>query len=85
MKTQKVEFQPPKDASLPEGVQPGEDWDMVCSFRIGANSQICMTNFGDTDMPGYDKSESSEKKSYAKEDKPGYGDMASGMMGSMGG
>ena len=46
---------------------------------------MCMTKFGDTDMPGYDKSESSEKKSYAKEDKPGYGDMASGMMGSMGG
>jgi len=82
MKSQRVEFQPPKDAAMPEGVQKDEDFDMVCSFRIGANGQCCMTKFGDAEMPGYDKSSSQE---YKKDDKPGYGDMASGMMSTMGG
>lgn len=82
MKSNRVEFQPPKDAALPDGVQPNEDFDVVCSFRIGANSQICMTKFGDADMPGYDKSDTKE---YKKDDKPGYNDMASGMMTTMGG
>jgi hypothetical protein len=80
MKSQKVEFQLPKDAAVPEGT--GEDeFDMVCSFKIGANGQACMTRFGDAEMPGY----GDKKEKPGKEDKPGYGDMAQGMMTMQGG
>ena len=51
---------------------------MVCSFKIGANGQCCMTKFGDSEMPCGGKGESKEQS------RPGYGDMAKGMMESQG-
>lgn len=79
MKAKQVEFTPPKDAPLPEGVEVGEDFSVTCDFRLKDNGTICLVRFGEIEMPGYDKTESG----YKKQDKPGYGDMAKGMM-SMG-
>jgi hypothetical protein len=77
MKAKPVEFQPPKDASLPEGIQPNEDFDMTCTFRLKDTGDICMTRFGEADMPCAGGSQK-----YEKQDKPGYGDMAQGMIDS---
>ncbi len=65
----KVEFDPPKGFVLPEGVQAGEEFDLVCTFRTKQDGKICLTQLGDTKMPGYDdKKESRPSYSgYTKE------------------
>jgi hypothetical protein len=53
MKSKPVEFQIPKGFTLPEGAEPGEDFDLVCSLRVKPNGTLCLTKLGDVDMPGY--------------------------------
>jgi hypothetical protein len=77
MKSKPVMFTPPKDAAMPEDMESDESFDMVCSFKL-MDGMCCMTKFGDADMPC-----NGDKKETPKEDKPGYGDMASGMMSTM--
>ncbi len=74
MKSKPVEFQPPEGV-VPEGTSAGESFDLVCTFSVKDNGSVCLTVMGDSEMPGYDKGKVS-----TKEDKPGYGDMAQGMM-----
>ena len=80
MKAKPVEFQPPEGV-VPEGTTAGESFDMVCTFNVKDNGTVCMTHLGDMEMPGC-----GDKKEHAKkEDKPGYGEAAQGMMSTMGG
>lgn len=62
---QEVKFRPPQNASIPEE-QNGETFDLVCTFRRKPDGEVCLTMFGDTPMPGYDKGKMQEQK-------PGYG------------
>lgn len=79
MKQKRVEFTPPAEFALPEGVTEGEDFDAVCTFRVKGEGTVCLVQMGDAKMPGYDgKEAASEPKS-----KPGYGEYAKGMMGEM--
>lgn len=65
----RIEFQPPPGV-VPEGATAGEDFDLVCSFRVKADGTVCLVEMGDVDMPGYD----------AKgESKPTYGEYAKSM------
>ena len=66
----KVEFVPPQGFTLPEGTQAGEDFDLVCTFRVKDN-KICLVQLGDTKMPGYDK---------GRESRPDYSEYAKPMM-----
>lgn len=47
-----VEFTPPS-GSLPEGVGDGEEFDLVCTFRV-KGKQVCMTQMGDKKVSDYD-------------------------------
>jgi hypothetical protein len=51
MNTKRVSFTPP-DNSVPEGSGSGEDFDLVCTFRVCQNGEVCMTRFGDFPMEG---------------------------------
>jgi len=62
MKSQRVEFRPPA-GSVPEGVQANEEFDMVCSFRVKDDGNVCLVMFGDEQMPGYD-SKSTSRPAY---------------------
>jgi len=73
MKTERVEFKPPKEFVSPESTD-GE-FDVVCSFRTKPDGSICLTQLGDTPMPGYDE----DKPDQAKENKPSYGGYANQM------
>lgn len=68
---QRVEFVPPQNASVPEE-QNGETFDLVCTFQRKPDGHVCLTMFGDSPMPGYDKEKMHEEK-------PSYG----GYVGSM--
>jgi hypothetical protein len=66
---QRVEFRPPKNWQPPESVEPGNDFDMVCSFRSTPDGSLCMTMLGDTKMPGYDDKDehpNQQSNEYAK-------------------
>lgn len=78
MKGSKVELTPPMGV-VPEGKQVGDDFDLVCTFRVEQGGRCCLTTMGNTPMPGYDGGET--------ETKPNYGDMAKSMAesGAMGG
>lgn len=54
MRTQRVEFRAPAGA-VPEGTQPGEEFDLVSTFRMKDNGDCCLVMMGDSKMPGYDK------------------------------
>lgn len=75
MKTEKVEFRPPKDFVPPES--ENGVFDVVCSFRANPDGSVCLTQLGDVKMPGYEDLEDE------KPNKPGYGGYASKMQGAM--
>lgn len=67
MKTKRVEFTPPAGV-VPEGTTPGEEFDVVCTFRVKDGGTICLVEAGDVKMPGYDESSDSKPtyESYSK-------------------
>jgi len=62
---QKVSFRPPPGA-VPEGTALGEDFDLVCTFRVEQGGQVCLTLMGDHKMPG------TSEGAYKHEPKPSY-------------
>ena len=74
----KVEFTPPKDASLPETASNGKEFDVVCSFKL-AGDKLCMTKFGEASMPCGD-----EKAEPKAESKPDYSDYSGQVQAGMG-
>lgn len=70
--TKQIEFPIPKGFVAPEGTNTGEDFDLVCTFRLKPGGKtMCMVQLGDLELPGYSDSD---------ESKPGYGEYAKGMM-----
>ncbi len=69
----KVTFTAPSSFSMPEGVQMGETFDSVCTFRVEKDGKLCLVKLGDSDMAGYDD----------KESKPSYSGYAKDMQGAM--
>ena len=61
---------------MPEGMTSGEDFDAVCTFRVGMDGTVCLVQMGDAKMPGYNGKRD--------ESKPGYADYAKGMTASGG-
>lgn len=76
MKTQRIEFTPPKN-SLPEGVKEGQEFDLVLTMRLEKGGKVCVTKFGDMEMD-YDKD--GEDKSYVR---PGMDDEIKAMQSAM--
>ena len=68
---------------LPEGTEPGEDFDLVCTLRTRKDGKICLVRLGDVEMPGYrDKEDRGERPQYgkARDMMTGGQTMAGGMM-----
>jgi hypothetical protein len=75
MKSKPVEFQIPEGYTLPEGAEPGEDFDVVCSIRVKANGTLCLVKLGDVEMPGYKDKDKDDKQ------RPAYGQARQMMTG----
>ena len=58
--SQYVEFKLGKDMAIPE--HEGEEFDMVCTFRDKGDGRVCMTKFGEHDMPEPPKDEGKEEE-----------------------
>lgn len=69
----KVEFQPPAGA-VPEGLSVGDEFDLVCSFRVKPSGQICLIQLGEIKMPGYSE-DAKTHDNYASEAKAMRGGM----------
>lgn len=70
-----VEFKPPAGFVLPEGTGAEGEFDLVSTFRMKPNGNICLVMMGDHKMPGYSDSGAKNKE--------GYGEYAKGMMKEM--
>lgn len=68
MRAKKVEFTPP-EGIVPAGAEPGETFDIVCTFQVKEGGTVCLVTMGDANMPGYGKENS----------KPGYGEYVNSM------
>ena len=45
---------------IPEGIGEGDTFDVVTTFRVEKDGEICPIQVGDTKMPGYEDSEEKE-------------------------
>lgn len=77
-KGEAVEFQPPSTFRIPENVKPGEEFDLVCSFKV-KDGKLCLTKLGDTDMPKY------KGGGWRGGSKPDYSEYSKGIMSDMSG
>lgn len=66
MKSKRVEFHIPEGFTLPEGAEPGEDFDLVCSLRVKPNGTLCLTKLGDVEMPGYKDKDDKQRPEYGQ-------------------
>ena len=61
----RIEFQAPP-GTVPEGTAAGEEFDLVCTFRVkGPN--VCLVQMGDVKMAGYADKPDKGRASYADE------------------
>jgi hypothetical protein len=69
----KIDFTPPKGFAVPEGTEPGADFDLVCTFHVEQSTgKLCLTKLGDLDV-GYKEGDS----------KPGYGEYSDKLIDGM--
>lgn len=73
----RIEFNPPSGI-VPEGTKSGGEFDLVCTFRVKPNGDVCLVMMGDEKMPGY-------AETGGDKGKPSYSDEHEAMMGSGGG
>jgi len=66
MKSKPVEFGIPEGFTAPEGVEAGEDFDLVCSLRMKAGGTLCLTKLGDVEMPGYKDKDEKQRPEYGQ-------------------
>lgn len=64
----RIEFTPPAGV-VPEGTKAGEDFDLVSTFRVKNDGQICLVQVGDVKLPGYSDKADKGRASYADEHK----------------
>ncbi len=77
MTTRKIEFDAPPGI-VPEGTKSGDEFDLVCTFRVKPDGDVCLVMMGDEKMPGYTTKGGDKGK-------PSYSDEHEAMMGSGGG
>ena len=75
----RVEFHPPKGV-VPEDIHAGDTFDLVTTYRLKPNGEVCLVQVGDQKMPGYDEDEYNEKASETRQD---YSGMAQSMQSAM--
>ena len=61
-----IEFKPPKDAPIPEGLAAGETFSEMGTFRLKPNGDLCLVAIGDAQLPGYDMKDDGMKDMKSK-------------------
>lgn len=49
-KPKAIEFDAPKDFRLPEGKQSGDEFSLVCDFKMKPNGKLCLVKLGDQEL-----------------------------------
>lgn len=80
----RIEFTPPANV-VPEGTKAGEEFDLVCSFRVKPDGDVCLIQMGDEKLPGYSDKAGNGKPSYKDEHEAMMGGDSGTAMGSGGG
>lgn len=73
----KYTFKPPAGV-VPEGIGPGETFDVVTTYRVDKRGEICPVVIGEARMEGYD--ENSEEKAEEKPKSKQFKDEAADMV-----
>lgn len=81
----RIEFRPPTKFTAPEGSGTDKEFDLVCSFKMKASGELCMTKLGDIACPGYDGEKDEHDEDRESTQKPTYGRMSDSIIGGMGG
>jgi len=74
-----VEFKPPKGV-VPEDIETGDTFDLVTTYELRDNGEVCVVQIGDVKMPGYDEGDYKRK---SKKNRQSYGDVVSSMQSAM--
>lgn len=78
--SERIEFKPPQGV-VPEDVTAGDTFDLVTTYRVKSNGEICLVQMGDVKMPGYEKDEYDSKPDEHRE---AYGSVMDSMHSAMG-
>lgn len=79
--SERVEFMAPKGV-VPEDIKAGDTFDLVSTYRLKPDGQICLIQIGDVQMPGYDEDEYEDKN---KTTRQSYGNVMDSMHSAMAG
>ena len=79
--SERIEFKPPKGV-VPEDVTAGDTFDLVSTYRLKPNGEICLIQIGDHKMEGYEEDEYKDKSGGKRES---YGNVMQSMQSAMGG
>lgn len=63
MKNSYIEFEPPAGFVLPESVQPGDSFSLVCDFKLKDSGKLCITQLGELDL---DEPKEDKREDYSK-------------------
>jgi hypothetical protein len=77
---ERVEFKPPKGV-VPEDVQAGDTFDLVTTYRLKKNGEVCLIQIGEQKMEGYEEDEYQAKEKPSRES---YGNVMDSMHAAMG-
>lgn len=79
--SERIEFKAPKGV-VPEDVAAGDTFDLVSTYRLKENGQICLIQIGEHKMPGYE--EDDYKESTKGKNRESYGNVMQSMQSAMG-
>lgn len=77
---ERVEFKAPENV-VPQDIKAGDTFDLVSTYRLKPDGQICLIQIGDTKMPGYDEDDYNEKE---QDSRQSYGNVMDSMHSAMG-
>lgn len=78
--SERVEFKAPKGV-VPEDVAAGDTFDLVSTYRLKPDGQICLVQIGDHKMAGYEEDE--YEQDTKNKNRASYGDVMASMHSAM--
>lgn len=60
----KVEFTAPAGFAVPEGTEPGKEFEAMATFQVKKDGRLCLVAIGDHKMPGYSDNDDETVRKY---------------------
>lgn len=58
----KVTFTPPKEYTVPEGIEEGDTFDVAATMKMESGGKLCLVKVDDIPMPGYEEEAAKGRK-----------------------